>query len=254
MNSKLNLEQLSHLNYLEELDDHGAEQVSGGSFTYRIGAEFGFIDDTSSRISISNIPNRLGTTVGVANANPSRTPSDLGHNFVIEYLRNGQELARETVTFGNAATIPITNEMTAIRILQDSDIDFGLICPPGTTPEPVTMAPYTSPVRCNAPPPRASDRRTKTDIKVVGFCKDLGIQLYSWKYCNDDPTRYVGVMAQDLLARTDLAHAVVIISEGEFAGYYAVNYQDLGLKMITEAEWQEQGMTAVASQPLVASV
>lgn len=93
--------------------------------------------------------------------------------------------------------------------------------------------------------PGGSDRRIKTDIEKVGHLTELGVDLYAWCYRNDDPTRYVGVMAQDLLARSDLAHAVVTAEAGEFQGFYAVDYQALGLRMITEAEWRAKGLSAV---------
>lgn len=125
-------------------------------------------------------------------------------------------------------------------------------CEPGEVTEIVAGGTGGTLIYCPHAGNSISDRRLKTDIKVVGLVEDLGIKLYSWKYRNDDLTRYVGVMAQDLLARPDLAHAVVIAYEGEFAGYYAVNYQELGLKMVTEAEWQEQGMAAVFNQSLAA--
>ena len=82
-----------------------------------------------------------------------------------------------------------------------------------------------------------SDRRIKQDIVRLTHLPDLGIDLYAWRYINDDPTRYVGVMAQDLLARPDLAHAVSTAEVGEFAGFYQVDYNALGLTMTTEAEW-----------------
>jgi hypothetical protein len=82
-----------------------------------------------------------------------------------------------------------------------------------------------------------SDRRIKQDIVRLTHLHDLGIDLYAWRYINDDPTRYVGVMAQDLLARPDLAHAVSTAEVGEFAGFYQVDYNALGLTMTTEAEW-----------------
>lgn len=93
--------------------------------------------------------------------------------------------------------------------------------------------------------PGGSDRRIKTDIEKVGHLKELGVDLYAWRYRNDDPTRYVGVVAQDLLARPDLAHAVVTAEDGEFRGFYAVDYQALGLRMITEAELRAKGLGAI---------
>ena len=87
-----------------------------------------------------------------------------------------------------------------------------------------------------------SDRRIKQNVEIIGLHPDLGIQVYSWQYRNDDPTRYVGVMAQDLLERPDLKHAVSVAEQGEFAGYYQVDYAALGIQMNTEAAWLEQGL------------
>ena len=92
-----------------------------------------------------------------------------------------------------------------------------------------------------------SDRRIKTDIVVVGRIERLGIDLYAWRYRNDDPTRYVGVMAQDLLARPDLAHAVFTIPDGAFAGFYAVDYAALGLSMTTEEAWRGKDASSIAA-------
>ncbi|MEM9411109.1 MAG: tail fiber domain-containing protein, partial [Planctomycetota bacterium] len=86
-----------------------------------------------------------------------------------------------------------------------------------------------------------SDRRIKTGIEIIGWINELKIAIYSWKYRSSDPTRYVGVMAQDLLERKDLKHAVRIAQEGEFAGFYEVDYGSLGLRMTTETEWLKLG-------------
>lgn len=90
-----------------------------------------------------------------------------------------------------------------------------------------------------------SDRRIKQDIVTLGHDAHLGVDIYSWRYRNDDPTRYVGVMAQDLLSRPDLAKAVHTAEDGEFQGFYAVDYAALGLQMTTEDQWHRNGMGAL---------
>lgn len=95
-----------------------------------------------------------------------------------------------------------------------------------------------------------SDRRIKTDIQVVGYLEDLNLPLYSWKYRNGDPTRYVGLIAQDLLSCPNTAHAVYIKDSGVFAGYYAVNYESLGLRMIAEVEWNIKRRSTIKAAAL----
>ncbi len=86
-----------------------------------------------------------------------------------------------------------------------------------------------------------SDIRIKQDIDLVGHHPALGVGIYSWRYRNEDPTRYVGVMAQDLLANSELSDAVSVASTGRFAGHYQVNYDKIGLKMLTEDEFARRG-------------
>jgi hypothetical protein len=66
------------------------------------------------------------------------------------------------------------------------------------------------------------------------FIQTYDLKLYRWKYV-DDPSgqMYVGVMAQDLLEIPELKHAVIVGDDG----FYRVNYQALGLKMLTYEEW-----------------
>lgn len=52
-------------------------------------------------------------------------------------------------------------------------------------------------------------------------------------------------MAQDLLLHPDLARAVYVAEEGEFKGFYAVDYSILGLRMTTEEEWNKQSLDAM---------
>ena len=51
--------------------------------------------------------------------------------------------------------------------------------------------------------------------------------------------KYVGVMAQDLVGtRPD------VLTHDE-QGYYRVNYTQLGLKMVSLKEWNEQGADSI---------
>jgi len=73
-----------------------------------------------------------------------------------------------------------------------------------------------------------------TTSSLNQFIQTYDLKLYRWKYV-DDPTgqMYVGVMAQDLLEIPELKHAVIVGDDG----FYRVNYQVLGLKMLTYEEW-----------------
>ena len=71
--------------------------------------------------------------------------------------------------------------------------------------------------------PLPSDARLKTDIHPVGHAAN-GLPLYEFRYIGDK-TLWRGVMAQDVLAHTP--EAVVTMDNG----FYAVDYQMLGLTM-----------------------
>jgi hypothetical protein len=73
----------------------------------------------------------------------------------------------------------------------------------------------------------ASDARVKRDIVLLTRL-DNGIQLYSFRYRSDDPTVYVGVIAQELLG-TRNASAVHVGPNETFV----VDYAALGLRMVT---------------------
>ncbi len=74
-----------------------------------------------------------------------------------------------------------------------------------------------------------SDARLKRDIALVGRFKDgLGIYRYRYLWSN---TVYVGVLAQEVA----LDHPEAVV-RGPF-GYLMVNYSKLGLKPMTEAQW-----------------
>ena len=68
-----------------------------------------------------------------------------------------------------------------------------------------------------------SDARLKTDITQIGLVEN-GLPLYSYRYLGHDAL-FSGVMAQDVLAHTPEA---VVTMPG---GFYAVNYDMLGMQM-----------------------
>jgi endosialidase-like protein len=84
-------------------------------------------------------------------------------------------------------------------------------------------------------PPTESDARLKMNVTPVAVLRN-GITLYSFQYRRDPTTTYVGVLAQDLLNSEDsgFRDAVIVGTNG----YYAVNYDALGLKMLTLDEWR----------------
>jgi len=88
----------------------------------------------------------------------------------------------------------------------------------------------------------ASDRRLKRYITHIATL-ETGIKLYRFKYLWDEQV-HVGVMAQDLLGDEAFRHAVVMTQNG----YYAVNYEMLGLKMATLEVWRDYGLAAVSLQ------
>lgn len=80
-------------------------------------------------------------------------------------------------------------------------------------------------------PNQPSDRRLKRNIKHLETLAN-GIKLYSFKYKFSDTT-YVGVMAQDLL---DTYPEAVHVDN---RGFYMVDYDKLGIKMVTLEEWDK---------------
>ena len=83
-------------------------------------------------------------------------------------------------------------------------------------------------------PPLVSDARLKMNVTPVAVLPN-GLTLYSFQYRRDPTTTYVGVLAQDLLKseNSEFRHAVVVGADG----YYAVKYDELGLRMFTLDEW-----------------
>ena len=92
-------------------------------------------------------------------------------------------------------------------------------------------------------PPPSSDVRLKMNITSVAVLPN-GLKLYSFQYRRDPTTTYVGVLAQDLLEseNSEFRDAVVVGSDG----YYAVKYDELGLKMFTLDEWRAVSMEIAA--------
>jgi hypothetical protein len=94
----------------------------------------------------------------------------------------------------------------------------------------------------------ASDVRLKRDVRPVGVLPN-GLQLYSFRYWNDDRT-FVSVMAQDVLADERFRHAV--FADG--SGYYMVNLDALGLDVAgSRSQFFEAGRSAVAEAEPVAN-
>ena len=77
--------------------------------------------------------------------------------------------------------------------------------------------------------PVPSDIRLKQDIVALGSAPG-GLPLYRYRYIGDD-TFYVGVMAQEVAARTP---AAVLLGDD---GYLQVDYEMLGLQFTTWRDW-----------------
>jgi Chaperone of endosialidase len=103
-----------------------------------------------------------------------------------------------------------------------------------TAAQAASGTPAPPPVPTPAPPP-VSDARLKMNITPVAVLPN-GLRLYSFQYRRDPTTTYVGVLAQDLLKSENnrFRHAVVVGTDG----YYAVKYDELGLRMFTLDEWR----------------
>ena len=85
-----------------------------------------------------------------------------------------------------------------------------------------------------APPP-VSDARLKMNITPVAVLPN-GLRLYSFQYRRGPETTYVGVLAQDLLESDNSRFRSAVIVRPD--GHYAVNYDELGLRMVTLDEWR----------------
>jgi len=86
-----------------------------------------------------------------------------------------------------------------------------------------------------------SDQRLKREIVYLATLNN-GIRIYSFKYLSGDDI-HVGVMAQDLLGLPEFKDAVVLGTNG----YYTVNYQALGMRMISLSEWNKSSRNIFAN-------
>jgi hypothetical protein len=94
----------------------------------------------------------------------------------------------------------------------------------------ISKAVAQSNVTGSGPTVAPSDLRLKTDVAPVGALPS-GLGLYRFRYLGDT-TYYVGVMAQEVLKSTP--QAVVTRPDG----FYAVDYDAVGTRMMTYAEWK----------------
>jgi hypothetical protein len=94
----------------------------------------------------------------------------------------------------------------------------------------ISKAQAVPPNGSGAPPP--SDRRLKTGIARVATLPS-GLGLYRFKYLWSH-VEYVGVMAQEVLGVVPAA----VVKGAD--GFLRVDYQMLGLEMLTYQAWQER--------------
>ncbi len=78
-----------------------------------------------------------------------------------------------------------------------------------------------------------SDIRVKEDIRHAETLEN-GIRLHAFRY-KGDHRLFVGVLAQEILELPQHAHAVVQLE----SGYYAIDYQKLGLEILGAGEMQD---------------
>lgn len=103
---------------------------------------------------------------------------------------------------------------------------------------PILLATVTAAQAVSAPTPSpsppTSDVRLKMNITPVAVLPN-GLRLYSYQFRHEPTTTFVGLLAQDLLEseNRDFRKAVIVRPDG----YYAVKYDELGLKMFTLDEW-----------------
>ncbi|MCX7191140.1 MAG: tail fiber domain-containing protein [Candidatus Methylopumilus sp.] len=93
-----------------------------------------------------------------------------------------------------------------------------------------------------------SDKRLKRSIHLLTRLHN-GLKIYTFKYLWSDVV-YVGVMAQDLLKNPTWKHAVITKANG----FYAVNYEMLGLKMTTLAQWKKDGLVSIDADKNIISI
>ncbi len=149
------------------------------------------------------------------------------------FIRKLTALAVASVMLANCATTP-GEESFCQR-------NFALCVVGGAVATAVVVFFYFVPAT-----PFPSDIRLKRDVRPVETLPN-GLQLYSFRYWNDDRT-FVSVMAQDLLKDARFRHAV---TEDE-SGYYMVNLGALGLSVAgSRSQFHEAGQNAMkAAEPV----
>ena len=70
-----------------------------------------------------------------------------------------------------------------------------------------------------------SDRRLKTNLKIVGVDQRTSLNLYEFNYKSDPTRRFVGVMADEV----DLMYPEAVITSED--GFLMVDYDALGIEM-----------------------
>lgn len=83
---------------------------------------------------------------------------------------------------------------------------------------------------------RRSDIRLKEDIAPLKYLGN-GLNLYTFRYRGSDHTVYVGVMAQEVQKIDPSAVSY------DHQGYLMVDYDRIGLKLMTWKEWQAKVST-----------
>lgn len=140
--------------------------------------------------------------------------------------------------FDNAFATPVTitainiNEGFSCGILLARDVDPSAPTCSADAPNNIIPPEGQCQIRCFNLSMEISDSRLKKDIKKLSKLNN-DIQLYSFKYKGENNTTYVGAMAQDLLQDNRYKQAVKIMPNN----YYGVNYDSIGLKMISYDQW-----------------
>ncbi len=91
-----------------------------------------------------------------------------------------------------------------------------------------------------------SERRIKRNIEKLTTLEN-GLNLYKYQY-KSEPTIYVGLLADDLVKNKTHQHAVVHMWDG----YYAINYEKLGIQQVTYETYQKEGLNAVRTDTIIA--
>ncbi len=92
----------------------------------------------------------------------------------------------------------------------------------------------------------ASELAIKRNVKKLTTLSS-GLTLYSFQYRND-PTTYVGLMADDLVKNS--LYKPYVISMGE--GHYVIHYEKLGLHIVTLETWKQEGLNGLMNARVAA--